>query len=263
MALLGGCAPTPDEVVETGVTDDPTSSTAGSSTGLGGSTTDGSATVASADGTGTSSEGTTLLLDGTTTTTEGSSSGEPMESSGTTTGGIPDCHPILAELLYDPDMGDNNKEWLRLYNPCAVEIVLDDYSLGWGGIDYTDTGVKNLVGSVGPGECFVVGGELSNPANADPVLDQESDFHNDIQNGPDPADGMALFFGEAASITSATIPVDAVIYGMNNSSNLLDAEGNVPAPHVGDAAERQSIRRTTRTTWEIASIPTPNDCPAL
>jgi hypothetical protein len=244
--------------------DPPTSSSGGSTSEPPGDTTVGATTVESAEGTG--SEGTTMALDGgsSTTTAEGSSSGEPMESSGTTTGEVTDCHPLLAELLYDPDMSDNNKEWLRLYNPCAVEIVLDDYSLGWGGIDYTATGVKNLMGSVGPGRCFVVGGEMSNADNSDPLFDQESDFHNDVQNGPDPADGMALFLGEAASITSATIPVDAVIYGMNNSSNLLDANGDTPEPHVGNAGAGESIRRTALDAeWEVAQSPTPNDCPPL
>lgn len=277
MALCGGCTPTPDEVAETGLSGEPPTSTSESTADPPGPTSDGSATVASADGTGSSSgssdeaPATTMPVDGTDTTTSGasegtsSSSGAATESSGdTTTGGTDACHPILAEVLYDPDMGDNNKEWVRLYNPCAVEIVLDAYSLGWGGTSYDATGRKDLVGSMGPGECFVVGGATSNTDNANPMLDQASDFSSDLQNGPDPADGVALFFGAAASIMSDTIPVDAVIYGTSNSSNLLDAENNVPDPHVGDAPEGQSIRRTALDdSWVIEPNPTPNECPAL
>lgn len=274
MALFGGCTPTPDEVADTGLSGGPGSTSESTTVNPPTSTTDGSATVASVDGTGSSSgssdeaPATTLPVDGTDTTTSsasegtGSSSGMGTESSGT--GGTDACHPRLAEVLYDPEMGDNNKEWIRLYNPCAVEIVLDGYSLGWGGTSYGATGRKDLIGSVGPGECFVVGGATSNLDNASPVFDQASDFSSDLQNGPDPADGVALFVGAAASIMSDTIPVDAVIYGDSNSSSLLDAAGNTPDPHVGDAPEGQSIRRTTLDDgWEIAPSPTPNECPAL
>ena len=55
-----------------------------------------------------------------------------------------------------------------------------------------------------------------------------------------------------------------MIYGGSNTNALLDADGNTPDPHVGDAPQGQSIRRTELgPAWVIEPSPTPNDCPAL
>jgi hypothetical protein len=271
---LGGCTPAPPEVADGGI-GNPMGSTGMPPE----TTTEGSATVASVEGSASDDPAsTTLPLDGTTTeeppATSGSSSEGPgsssdggmMESSGggNTTGEPAECHPILAEVLYDPPSGDNNEEWIKLYNPCAVEIELDAYSLGWGGTSYVQTGTMNLSGSIGAGECFLVGGTTSNGDNGNPVYDLAQDFSGDLQNSGDPGDGIALFLGDAASIMASTIPVDAVIYGSNNASNLLDADGNTPAPHVADAPEGDSIRRTALApTWIIEANPMPNACPPL
>jgi hypothetical protein len=52
-----------------------------------------------------------------------------------------------------------------------------------------------------------------------------------------------------------------VIYGNDNTSNLLDSNGDTPAPHVGDAGDGETIRRTAVTTWIIEAIPMPDLCP--
>jgi hypothetical protein len=280
MALLGGCTPTPGEVADTGLSGDPPSSTSESSTANPpGSTTEGSATVASADGTGTSGssdEGpaTTMPVDGTGTgttsepsTTSGSSEGpgSSTESSGpgTTTGDPADCHPLLAEVLYDPTGGNGGNQWIRLYNPCRDDVELTGYSLGWGGNDYAAQG-GDLSGTISAGECFLVGGPTSNASSYDPVFDLVLDFSADLPSSGTDADGVALFADVEASIAADTVPVDAVIYGETNTNALLDAEGDTPAPHVGDAPQGQSIRRTELApTWDIEPAPTPNDCPAL
>lgn len=281
MALLEGCTPPPEEVADTGLTVDPPSSTSESSTANPpGPTTEGSATVASADGTGTSGtsdEGpaTTMPVDGTGTTTSepattsgasegtGSSSGMGMESSGTTTGGTDSCHPLLAEVLYDPNGGNGGNQWIRLYNPCPGDIDLTGYSLGWGGNDYAAQG-GDLSGTIPAGECFLLGGPTSNPNSYQPVFDLVLDFSADLQIGGAAADGIALFADVESNIAADTIPLDAVIYGDANSNALLDAEGNTPDPHVGSAPETESIRRTALTpTWVIEPAPTPNECPAL
>jgi hypothetical protein len=263
LGLLVGCTPPPPEVTDSGHGSDPAGTTSETSPGP----TGGAATADTGDGSAT-----TLAMEGTTAPSSTSEPGEGTstdggmdESSGASTTGEPgECHPILAEVLYNPTGSDNKKEWIRLYNPCAVEIELDLYSLGWGGTSYVATGRKNLEGAVDPGECFLVGGATSDGSNGNPVYDQESDFNGDLQNGGDPADGVALFLGKPGSITAGTVPLDAVIYGDTNGSGLLDANGDMPPPHVATAPEGSSIRRTALTpTWVIEPNPTPNACPVL
>ncbi|WP_266217402.1 hypothetical protein [Paraliomyxa miuraensis] len=263
MSPTGG---NPDET-ETGTA----SSTTGPTTGP---ATDGSATVASADGTATTTNdtATTVPLDdsGTTTSTSSGDSSETTTSDmETTTGGIPDCTPVLAEVQYDPQSGEDMEQWVRLYNPCAGDIDLGDYSLGWGGADYTH-GTMDL-GVMGPntisaGGCFVVGGPISNGDNQNANFDLELDFNPNMIKSSDPGNGVALFFGPAASIMADTIPVDAVIYGNDNDNDLLDADGSIPKdPHVSGSGDKRSIRRTAIAGpgWEVANPPTPNDCPMI
>jgi hypothetical protein len=196
----------------------------------------------------------------------GSSSGEGGDRGGssTTTTGEPDeCHPVLAEVLFDAQGPNGNKQWVRLYNPCDAEVDLEPYTLAWGGSDYTH-GQHELTGSLAPGDCWVVGGPDSSNDNANPVWDQNEDFSPDMELAGATADGVALFRLEPDDIMSDTVPLDAVIYGDANDSDLLDAEGNTPEPHVGNVMMRESIRRTgLDPAWEVADPPTPNECPAL
>lgn len=272
LALLVGCSTPPPEVGITGFTSDPTASTSETSTGTPpGPTTDGSATVASAEGTGSSTEAlTTMPLDDTATTSEPPTTSSSTEGPGSTTDGgttesttdPPACNPLLVEVFYDPMSGENMEQWVKLYNACAADIDLGDYSLGWGGADYT-FGTLDLVGTIVAHDCFIVGGPLSIDDNAFPMLDQAEDFAPDLGKSGGDADGVALFFGAAASIEAATVPVDAVIYGANNTSNLLDANGDTPAPHVADAGDTNSIRRTgaVEPMWIVESDPMPDLCP--
>jgi hypothetical protein len=234
----------------------------------------GETTVASSDGIdhdGGLTSGSTNMDEASTTsgsTEEGLGDSGSTSSGGTDTddgtGPPADCHPLLAEVLHDAAGANNDKQWVRLYNPCDAEIELTDgYSLGWGGEDYT-LGQVDLDGTIGPGACWVVGGPESNNDNANPIYDQTFDFTPDMQSGGIPADGMALFLGTVPDVMADTVPVDAVIYGDVNESGLLDAEGNVPEPHVGNVTAAQSIRRTAlATAWEVAASPTPNECPVL
>ena len=207
------------------------------------------------DGT-TGAEGTT----GGGGSTEGGGSSEGGESTGDPP---PDCLPLLAEVLYDIDGSDDDLEWVKLYNPCDEAIDLSGFSLGWGGNAYT-YGSLDLSVMLPAGGCVLIGGPMSSAANFDPDLDQSSDFNPDLQNDGGAADGVALFDMAAASVAAGTVPIDAVIYGGANDNELLDADGDTPAPHVGDAEAAQSIRRTALTeSWEIADPPTPNACPEL
>ena len=170
---------------------------------------------------------------------------------------------IISEVFYDPSGADNGLEWLELYNPTTDTIDLADYSLGNGGVDYTVSRVQ-LSGTLPPDSCWVIGGPTSNITNYLPLLDQAIDFSPDFQNGATPADGIALFNVKAISITSVTIPIDAIIYGTANTNNLIDETGAVNPPDIGVATNGKSNERVDITgTWRIQSIPNPNNCTVL
>jgi hypothetical protein len=258
-AVLAGCSPTPQEVADTGITTAPTTlSTFGVDTSAATSATDGF------DGGGSSDTTTTTAPDGTTSTdTPGSTdSSSPSSSEGgmQSTGAVPDCHPLLVEVVYDPMGNDNNEQWVKLFNACPAALDLADYSLGWGGVDYT-LGTLDLLGTLDPSACFIVGGPNSNNSNALPAIDQTIDLSPNLEKSGTLADGVALFLGAAIDIMVDTVPVDAVIYGESNTSSLLDAQGNTPAPHVGDAGQTESIRRTGPRTWTVEPNPMPELCP--
>ncbi len=170
-------------------------------------------------------------------------------------------HLILGEVFYDPAGGDNGLEWVELHNPTSDTIDLGSYSLGNGGSDYTYSRAQ-LSGMLPGGACWVIGGPTSNITNYLPLFDHAVDFNPDFQNSDaTTADGVALFDVEAISITTQTLPIDAVIYGPANTGGLIDETGAVNPPDVGDAPASQSIERRDITgTWSIQATPNPNNC---
>ena len=178
---------------------------------------------------------------------------------GGTGGGTGDL--ILTEVLYDTASTDDGFEWVEIMNVGSTTIDLSGWSLGNGGTDYTYS-VVQLSGTVAPGQTFVVGGTVSDATNGNPTFDQAFNFSPDFQNGGTAGDGVALFNVPATSITAATVPVDAVVYGPNNSSGLLDETGVANAPEVGDAGAGSSIERIDLAgNWQIQGSPTPNAVP--
>lgn len=138
----------------------------------------------------------------------------------------------VSEVMYNPTGADDGREWVELYNAGAVAIDLSNYSLGWGGPDYT-TGVLQLAGTVLPGQYFVVGGPGSDLGNGSPTYQQVANFTPDLVNPFFVSAGIALFDVVAASVTPATVPVHAVIYGgFFNFNGLMDETG---APGAIDA----------------------------
>jgi hypothetical protein len=207
------------------------------------------------DGSGTSSG---------STQTDGSSGGST--ASGTDTTGAEDCRLVIVEVLYDAEGNDDEFQWLKLFNSCNVAIDLSAYTIGYA-TSFTDgySNTKSVTGTIAADGCFVIGGPNSAAANATPDLDFAEDFAPgfEIPAAEEPGLGIALFDVAANQLDGDSIPIDAVIYGANNDSNLIDETGEpAGSPHVGNPPEGGSIRRTgLESTWETAAIPTPNDCP--
>jgi hypothetical protein len=143
----------------------------------------------------------------------------------------------ISEVMYNPGGfgggDDDGSEWVELFNAGSTDIDLSIYSLGWGGGDYT-TGVLQLAGTITPGQYFVVGGPTSDAGNGNPAYDQSANLRPNLENALLVSDGIALFDVVAASVTPATVPVHAVIYGglIGNLNGLMDETG---APGAVDA----------------------------
>jgi hypothetical protein len=137
---------------------------------------------------------------------------------------------VISEVLYDPSGLDDGNQWIELFNATGSDIDLSSYSLGWGGADYTQ-GTVQLTGTVTSGGYFVVGGP-----DGGVTYDQIFNFAPDLYApGGGAADGIALFDVVAASITVATVPIDAIIYAKKNAVNsngLMDETGAVGAIEV-------------------------------
>ena len=169
---------------------------------------------------------------------------------------------LIVEVFYNPTGTDDGLEWVKLYNGTGATVDLANYSLGYGGTDYT-YGKLQLAGTVAPGACFIVGGTTSSAANGAPTFSQALDFNPDIQNSgadTDPADGIALFNIKAAQITASSVPIDAVIYGATNSSQLKGPGGTAPVPHVANAPGGSSLVRQTKATWTTSATPNSQAC---
>jgi hypothetical protein len=166
----------------------------------------------------------------------------------------------VSEVMYNPTgFGDDGREWVELYNAGAVSIDLSSYSLGWGGPDYT-TGVLQLAGTILPGQYFVVGGPGSDAGNGNPTYQQIANFTPDLVNPFFVSAGIALFDVDAASVTPATVPVHAFIYGglFGNLNGLMDESGapgavDVPFPLPGGGASIEF----DGASWAPQGAPTP------
>ena len=160
----------------------------------------------------------------------------------------------ISEVLHNPTGADDGAEWVELFNAGNTAIDLSNYSLGWGGADYT-TGTLQLTGTILPGQYFVVGGP--NPSDGSPTYDQVANFTPDLENPFIASDGVALFNVPAASLDATTVPVHAVIYGgFGNFFGLMDetgAPGAVNAPWVGGGTSLVF----DGTSWAASAAPDP------
>jgi hypothetical protein len=166
----------------------------------------------------------------------------------------------LSEVFYDASGSDDGREWIELVNESGGPIELGGFSLGWGGSNYL-SGTQALAGVIPPGGVFVVGGPLSEAANANPVFDLAVDLEADLQNGGATADGVALFDVPVEELLAETVPLDAVLYGETNDSGLLGPLGVPAAVDVADAPGGSSIERGADGIWRVQEFPTPGAHP--
>lgn len=167
----------------------------------------------------------------------------------------------IAEVFYDvAGTGDDGKEWIKIYNSCGDTQSLEGHSLAWGGKDYLVGGI-DLAGDISGKSCMIIGGPVSDETNGTPAVDINDKLTPNLQNSGAEADGVAIFNVVEDDVTASTVPLDAVIYGGSNDNNLLDARGDSPEPHVGDADAGSSIIRSDRASWTISDAPAPADCP--
>lgn len=166
----------------------------------------------------------------------------------------------IAEVLYDADGADDEREWVELWNTGDTPVDLSTWSLGWGGTSLV-TGKLALSGVVEAGARFLVGGPRSNGAASPLGFDLAIDFEPDLQNSGATADAVALFDLPAEAVTAATLPLDVVLYGANNDSALLDPTGAIAAVDVADAPGGASIERGLDGLWRVQPEPTPGAPP--
>ena len=183
---------------------------------------------------------------------------------------IPDTGLVISEIFFDVVGGDDQRQWLELYNDTGADIDLSSYSLGFGRADYTRTTVQ-LSGTIFAGATFVVGGLTSDAANFNPVFDQAIDFDPNARRGNNNGrpDGVALFNLLATDIVRGSDPIHTVIYGEATATPrpwLTDESGlansgvvSVILPASGIAG--QSIALQSDGSWIIDPAPTPNSAP--
>jgi hypothetical protein len=168
----------------------------------------------------------------------------------------------IVQVHYDHanPSADDGYEWVQIYNAHTSDVDLGGYSLGWGGTDYTYGGV-DLVGIIPAGGCFIVGGPLTDAENGNPTYDQAANLTPDLQNSGNPGDGIALFDVPVASVTAGTCPIDAVIYGNNNSSGLMDESCSAGSVDVGDTSAGGGLLKDGPSSWTTVSQVDPSICP--
>lgn len=172
-------------------------------------------------------------------------------------GASPAAALMISEVLFNPTGPDNGNEFVELFNDSTSPVDLANYSLGWGGADYT-TGTLDLdpAGLLAPGAYIVIGGP------SDPL---GFDFNPDLENGVFAADGVALFDVDAASIGGA-IPIDAVIYGTffaGNFNGLIDETGTVATVDAVIGAAGESVALDANGNWTVSATPTPGSGPLV
>jgi len=169
---------------------------------------------------------------------------------------------FLSEVLYNPagPAADSGREWVELRNAGAGAVPLACYALGNGSTGYRYSLAQLPAITVPAGGCVVIGGPDCGSGGCTSPLDFDPDLLN-APSGTATAAGVALLYGRTASLTDASVPVDAVLYGTTNTGMLLGRGGSVPASaDVPNVAAGHSIARGADARWVDTTIPTPGAC---
>jgi hypothetical protein len=158
---------------------------------------------------------------------------------------------VISEVMFNPTGADDAREWIELFNDSGSAVDLSDYSLGWGGADYT-VGTQTLPNvMLAPGAYFVIGGPVSDAGNGNPSYDLVANFGPDLQNPILVADGIALFQ------TGFANPIHVVIYGLFNLSGLVDETGAPGAVDVAFPGAAGTSLVWNGASWSGGGAPSP------
>jgi len=151
---------------------------------------------------------------------------------------------VISEVLANPSGSDNSFEWIELLATKPIDFSLTPYSVvvtstdpgtvnGWveGGM-YT-YGFNITTGTVAAGDVVYVGGSAMLPTGTKVrVIDIQTTAGDGlgnaggtggvVGNGGNNMDGVAVFNMLTGSLTSSTVPVDAIFYGTSVGTTLVN-----------------------------------------
>lgn len=153
----------------------------------------------------------------------------------------------IAEVLADPQGDDDGLQWIKLRNRSSVELNLSEYRLQAGQANY-DVMSVDLTGTLPPGGCAVIGGPIQSGSNSDPVYSQVENFTPDLPHAGTQAAGFAVFDNHATPLGGLLTPVDALLVGVENHTQLLDPDAEIATPHCGTPLTGTSALRTSAVT---------------
>ena len=167
----------------------------------------------------------------------------------------------LSEVFVHPTGQAAHRQWVEISNVCADEVDLSVAGtvLRWTQPGKEWSGAMSLagIGVVGPGDCLVVGGPESVPANYLPDFDLPISFSPAIM-----LDGTAGVSGVGLFTALATVtPFDAVAYG-SGSTTFSGADGKPAVAVTASMPAAHSLQRHG-PAWLDTSVPTPGACAAL
>lgn len=168
---------------------------------------------------------------------------------------------LISEVFYNPTPEDDSGwEYVELYNPGAVAVDLSQYSIGHSDdASLADNGFT-LEGSIGPGECFVVGG----PNNPGITFDLARAFQPKLRDAGSRAEGVAVFKLAREQVSASSVPIDHVMYGpLRPTNDIRGHSGHVLDPDVASSGIGRSIERTRLAGWVAGVVPSPGDCTPL
>ena len=149
----------------------------------------------------------------------------------------------IAEVLADPNGADDGQQWIKIHNRSAMEIDLAPYKLKAGQGNY-DAIIVDLVGSLAPGACAVIGGPAQSTINGAPMFSQVVNFSPDLPHSGGQATGFAVFDGTARPVSGVATPVDTMLVGSNNVAQLRGPDAEVANPFCSTPVAGTSARRT-------------------